>query len=184
MKTDNPWLFELPSDLYTNFVDGKEQEQSSYLSPKKTIREIIYGFSRYQNSVKSLTKSEQAKIEKIASIIVRSYQSGKQPIHTVRLIGHADKDTPRRSNFERKISGDRALEVQKVLISTINRLSRSSNYQVLSSKITWRRISRGANEPVVQTPSTEVKRSRNRRVEIVLIRFPRDSSNNWCFSGN
>jgi phosphatidylserine/phosphatidylglycerophosphate/cardiolipin synthase-like enzyme len=176
MQTQNQWLFEVPfafevthyPDSYFNsdpFAEGNWEQSSRFSSRQPIVRETVSGFPRYSNLVRLLPAKEQQKINQIARLIVNSYSSGQQPIRTVQLIGHADKDTPRRPDFEKKISGDRALEVQKALINAINN-------PVISSQISWERISLGATQLLVATPQTEAERMRNRRVKISLIALP------------
>ena len=145
------------SDPYGLGEDEWEQPPSS--SPRgQTIRETVSGFSRYSNAIPS---QERAKISRIAQLIVQSYKSS-QPIRTVRLVGHADRDIQRGAGFEKKISGDRALEVQKALIKAIN------NPQI-SSRVQWQRDPVGASQLIVQNPTTEQDRLQNRRVEMIAI---------------
>jgi hypothetical protein len=196
MNGQSQWLFEAPvtseATLYTNpysnpewetewelqeinsYALGEEEWEQESASPssEKAIRETISGFSRYSNAI---PPQERAKIAKIAQVIVQSHRSG-QPIRTVRLVGHADLDIQRGASFEKKISGDRALEVQKALIQAIDRygrktplpplLSYASNNNSLASKITWQIVRAGANQLAIQNPRTEIERMRNRRVDI------------------
>ena len=183
MNRQNQWLFEAPasfeaasytlSEYYSNSewegerglqeaspygLGEKEWEQVPISSPRgQSIRETIAGFSRYSNAI---PPQEKVKIARIAQMIVQSYRSG-QPIRTVRLVGHADRDVQRGANFEKKISGDRALAVQQALIRTINN-------HAISSQIGWQRVPTGASQLIVKNPTAEQARSRNRRVEILL----------------
>jgi len=183
MNRQSQWLFEAPpvlesashsnQEYYSNpewegewesqeaspYGLGEEEwEQPPGSSPRgQTIRETVSGFSRYSNAI---PPQERAKIARIAQIIVQSYRSG-QPIRTVRLVGHADRDIQRGASFENKISGDRALAVQKVLIAAIKNPS-------IASQISWQRVSAGASRLIVQNSRTEGDRLRNRRVDILL----------------
>jgi outer membrane protein OmpA-like peptidoglycan-associated protein len=150
--------------------DGRIQNRNTGLgrspscpSIKRAIKKTISGFPRYQNSAQSLPKSEQAKISAIAQLVVKSFQSNCQPIRTIHLIGHADKDTPRRPDFEKKISGDRALAVKNALTNAINQQRPG-----LAAQITWKITKAGATQLIVPNPTTEQERLRNRRVEILL----------------
>jgi outer membrane protein OmpA-like peptidoglycan-associated protein len=196
MQKQSHWLFESPSVLdvtpkpYTSeyFNSGLStewefHEASSYAleeeeweqSPSgRTIRETISGFSRYSNTI---PPQERAKIARIAQMIVQSYSSG-QPIRTVRLVGHADRDVQRGASFEKKISGDRALAVQKTLIAAIKN-------PLIASQISWQRVSAGASQLIVRNPRAEGDRLRNRRVRIVLYSSPAINPNlsaliRWC----
>jgi outer membrane protein OmpA-like peptidoglycan-associated protein len=143
--------------------EAREWEISRLTQRQKGILETVSGFPRYSNLVRSLPAKEQQKIDRIARLIVDSYQPGRQPIHTVQLIGHADQDTPRRPDFEKRISGDRALAVQKALMDGIN-LQRSG----LTRQINWQVTKAGATQLIVPNPVTELERAQNRRVEILL----------------
>lgn len=192
MNTQSQWLFETPSRVEANLytipyrnpeweIEWELQRASPYglgeeeweRSPSgQTIRETISGFSRYSNAI---SPQERGKIARIAQMIVQSYKSG-QPIRTVRLVGHADRDVQRGANFEKKISSDRALEVQKALIKAIN------NPQI-SSRVQWQRDPVGASQLIVQNPTAEQDRLQNRRVEMIAIssaqRPPTVTSDRW-----
>jgi peptidoglycan hydrolase-like protein with peptidoglycan-binding domain len=173
MNQQTQWLFETPLTLekpeweaqtINSDVSGeKDWEASRFINRRQPIRETISGFPRYSNLVRSLPAKEQQKIDQMARLIVNSYRPGQQPIRTVQLIGHADKDTPRRPDFEKKISGDRASAIQKALINAINQ-QRSG----LAAQITWQITKTGATRLIVLNPVTEQQRARNRRVEILL----------------
>lgn len=184
MNRQSQWLFESPvtseATLYTNSYSNpewatqwelqevnpyaleEEWEQRSSCPDKNNLAVWVSRFARYGNTVQSLPKDEQARIGQIARHIIRSYRSGCQPIRTIRLIGHADRDPQRGSAFEKKISGDRVRVVEEALIRLINNPK-------ISQQITWQRISAGASRLVVQHPTTEKDRARNRRVEVFLI---------------
>lgn len=169
MKTQNQWLFEVPfasevthyTNTYFNYdpLDQEDWEQSLRFSARQPIfRETVSGFSRYSNAIPS---HERAKINQTAQLIVQSHNSGRKPIRTVQLVGHADRDRQRGQQFERKISGDRALAVQQALIRAINNRS-------ISSRISWQSVPAGASQLLVKNPTTEQQRSRNRRVGLFL----------------
>jgi len=154
------WLFEIPSDskpvpaqeLYSHSEYDRHFEGKT--SPDNPI---IKGFSRYSNAV---PPQEEVKITKLAQLIVSSHRS-RQPIQIIRIVGHADQDIQRGINFERKISGDRALEVQKALIKAINNPR-------ITARIQWQREAAGASQLVIRNPTAEPARQHNRRVEIKL----------------
>lgn len=150
-------------ELIPPILGEGERERSPSSSPRgKVIRETISGFSQHSNVI---PPQEQVKIARIAQMIVRSHRSG-QPIRTVRLVGHADRDIQRGANFEKKISGDRALSVQKTLIQFINN-------QTISSQINWQRVAAGASQRIVQNPTTKQARARNRRVILFVKTEPK-----------
>jgi hypothetical protein len=161
------WLFEAPPVSAGSAVRGQ------------TVRETVSRFPRYSNSVQSLPPQERAKINAIAQAIVRSYGPGQNPIRTVQLIGHADQDTPRRPDFEKKISGDRALTIQAALSTAIERFSHiRAAYPPMppiSTRINWQRVTVGANQRLNQIPRSELERSQNRRVEIFMYPIRRSS---------
>jgi outer membrane protein OmpA-like peptidoglycan-associated protein len=168
MNRQSQWLFEAPAspeaalyahlEYYSLPEEEAEWEQSPSSSSRgQTIRETIWGFSQYSHAI---PPQEKAKILKLAQLIVQSYRS-ESPIRTVRLVGHADRDVQRGANFEKKISGDRALTVQQALMYAINN-------RAISSRISWQRVSRGVSQLIVKNPNTEKARSRNRRVGLLL----------------
>lgn len=190
-ETETQWLFELPfvseamsyTNPYSNSkweaefqeasppVFGEEEWEQSPVSSaqSKTIRETVSGFSRYSNAI---PPQEKAKILKLAQLIVQSHKSG-QPIRTIQLVGHADRDVQRGVNFEKKISGDRALSIRAALSSTIEHLSQTPGAAYapmppISTRLNWQQISAGATQRLIQTPRSESERARNRRVEILM----------------
>src|SRR5262249_9305350 len=82
-------------------------------------------FPRYSRSAAAPPPLERAKIDRIASIVAHGLRSGQQAIRTIRLIGHADMDTPRRLAFERQIALARAREVGAALSLSLDRLDGS-----------------------------------------------------------
>jgi outer membrane protein OmpA-like peptidoglycan-associated protein len=131
--------------------------------PRPT-RATVRGFSRYSNSVASLLPGERAKVNSIATLIVRSFRPGCQPVRTVRLVGHADRDLlreRREPGFMVRISRQRALAVKEALERLINN-------RAISSRIVWQVHGAGASQLVVPNPATEEARRRNRRVDIAV----------------
>jgi hypothetical protein len=185
MPQKSQWLFEAPVILnagpHLNFSSppvwefGQElhapsslgEHGAGYPRHAQTVRETISGFPRYSNLVKSLPLQEQRKIELIAQQIINSFRLGHKPIRTVRLVGYADRDTPRRPGFEQKISSERVEKVNVALIEAIERLSKPLGaLPPISIRIHWQRIAAGATQLVVQNPRSELERARNRRVEV------------------
>jgi flagellar motor protein MotB len=171
MNRQSQWLFEAPAsseaapythlEYYSLPEEEAEWEQSpSSLSRGQTIRETVSGFSRYSHSATLLPSQEQQKIDRVARLIIKRFNFGQRPIH-IRLLGHADKDSPRRLPFEKKISSDRALEIQNTLIRAIDN-------PVITTQIIWERRAMGAIRPVVAKTVSEKERWRNRRVEILI----------------
>jgi hypothetical protein len=154
------------------------------LGRTRTLLETISGFSRYRQEVRSLPPLEQARIDLLARLVVTSHTPGQRPIVTIRVVGHADLDTPRRPVFEREISGQRALSVVRALMVAIDRHAALSRRGPLSRQIRWEHFAMGATRPLYRTPSTEAERMRNRRVDILLEAVPSSGdSRNASLSG-
>ena len=142
------------------------------LGQKRTLLETVGGFSRYREEVRSLPPTEQARLERVAKLVVTSHTPGQRPIVTIRVVGHADFDTPRRPVFEHKISGDRARNVLHALMAAIDRHAAATLRRPLSGQIRWEHFAMGATRPLHPTPRSEAERARNRRVEILLEAVP------------
>ena len=124
----------------------------------------VSNFPRYRNTVASLPPSERAKLRSIADLIKRSFRPGCHPIRTVTLVGHADRDVARERaepGFVVRISRERAIAVKQGLEQLIGNRG-------ISSRVVWNVCGAGSSRLVVQNPSTEQARMRNRRVEIAL----------------
>lgn len=124
----------------------------------------VSNFPRYRNAVASLPPSERAKLRSIADLIKRSFRPSCRPIRTVTLVGHADRDVVReraQPGFMVRISRERAMAVKQGLEQLIGNRG-------ISSRLAWNICGAGSSRLVVQNPSTEQARMRNRRVEIVL----------------
>jgi outer membrane protein OmpA-like peptidoglycan-associated protein len=163
-ELESEW--ELPGSNYYSYPLGEnEWEQAASCPAQNNLAIWIGRFARYGNTIQALPREEQARIGQIARQIISSYGSGCAPIRTIRLIGHADRDLQRGAAFEKKISGDRVQAIQEALIRAINNPK-------ISQQITWQRIAEGASRLIVRNPRTESDRSRNRRVEVILIPSP------------
>jgi hypothetical protein len=141
-----------------------EKKWGQALACPSPTRVTVAGFSRYSNSVASLPGSEQIGVKNVASLILRSFRPGCQPIVAVRIVGHADYDPfGERSELDLmlKISRARALAVKQALERLINN-------RAISSRIAWDVRGVGASQLVVPNPTTEAGRRHNRRVEIWL----------------
>lgn len=174
MRTQTEWLFEAPLALeavsygnpYTYLEDNQNSEliedcrnQTSDCPPSRVKPIIISGYSTHNTN----NPSEKLGIKTAADIIVRSANEGSQSIK-VCIVGHADKD-PRGEKFERDISRQRAVEAKNALTSAI------SNPSVLS-KINWKLVCAGKDNPVVGFNKPLAQRVRNRRVEIFVASSP------------
>jgi outer membrane protein OmpA-like peptidoglycan-associated protein len=155
-------ILELEEEAETApFLESSIAEWEGSRVRPRTIQLTISGFSRYSTSLTSLPVTEQAKLRQLARLIIASYRPGSRPINSVSLIGHADSDPQRGPAFEKRISGARALAIEKAVQNLINNLT-------ISSKIRWRAIAKGATQPVIRKPTTESQRRRNRRVMVIL----------------
>jgi hypothetical protein len=121
----------------------------------------VSGFPRYQASVTLLPRTEQQKMRRIAGLILRSFRPGCKPLDRVQLVGHADRDVRRGQGFEKQVSVQRALAVQRSLINILRNTT-------IGSRIVWQPRGVGASALVMPTPRTEAERARNRRVDILL----------------
>jgi hypothetical protein len=145
---------------------------------QRILQDAVSGFSRHQVSANALPPGEQAKLNNIARLVVASFGHGCRPVRKIHLIGHADRDLQGGVPLERKVSENRAVQIQKALAHAIDaenrKLRRTGTARPLSSRILWRRRHAGANQRVVKNPQTEQERARNRRVQIVLVfdRYP------------
>jgi hypothetical protein len=118
-------------------------------------------FPRCQRAVQTLPPEERMKIEQVARRIRASLRPGCAAVRTVRLVGHADRDAQRGPAFERRISGERAVQVKQALIRAIRNPG-------LAGRIDWQTVAAGATRVLVPFPATEMDRALNRRVEITL----------------
>jgi hypothetical protein len=135
------------------------------------VSERVSGFPRYQQSVRSLPLAEQAKVTRLARLIVKSFTRGCAPITRVLFVGHADRDRQRGPAFEKSISIERARELRIALTKAVHDLSRMQRVAPSApsvSSIRWEHRGRGASRLLVPNPTTEQQRARNRRVEIFL----------------
>jgi outer membrane protein OmpA-like peptidoglycan-associated protein len=179
MNNRDPWLFEVPPLDLTASTSSRGYRQCARAPAHEAewnqtleldagqagAAQTVGGFPQYQNTIAALSPDERAKINLIARRIVGSFQAGRRPIRTVRLVGHADRDLRRGPAFERRISGERALAMLNGLIAAIK------NPRIVG-QITWQRIAAGATQLVVPNPRSEAERRRNRRVQIWLSPAP------------
>jgi outer membrane protein OmpA-like peptidoglycan-associated protein len=142
------------------------------LGQAQTWLETVSGFSRYRQEVGSLPPSEQARIGRVARLVIASHAPGQRPIVTIRLVGHADFDTPRRPAIERRISADRARSVQRALMTAIDHHALTGVPRPLARQLRWERFAMGATRPLYPAPRTDAERARNRRVDVLLEAVP------------
>lgn len=137
---------------------------------RQVERVTVSRFPRYKNEVASLPPEERQKIDQAARLVAESYARDRRPITTIRFIGHADFDTPRRPVFELQVSAQRASNVMRALRAAVDREGARliGSGGPLSARLRWQRFSLGAAVPVVRQPRHELDRSRNRRVDILL----------------
>jgi outer membrane protein OmpA-like peptidoglycan-associated protein len=164
------WYGGLPRVLEQGFAAGYPLE----LQPEEEVRfQAVSRFPRYSHSVASLPAPEREKIDRIARFVAHALRSGRESVRTIRLVGHADLDTPRRPALEHRIASARAQEVLSALWHAIDQRERGPERPAppYSSRVAWEVHSAGATRLAVPSPRTESDRSRNRRVEISLIRY-------------
>jgi outer membrane protein OmpA-like peptidoglycan-associated protein len=142
---------------------GRDGQQA--VSCPSLVQRTVSGFPRHGSTISSLPKAEQEKLRASAEQILRSFQPGCQPILTVGLVGHADRDPQSGPGFEKRISDQRALAVQRALQAFIRDRS-------IVSRIIWQPIGTGAASLAVPNPRSEPERARNRRVEVFLGPIP------------
>ena len=154
-----------------------EQEfdlEKPFERPDQNIRfQVISHYPRYGQSIAGLPASEREKIHRVASFVAHALRSGSESVRLIRVVGHADLDTPRRPTFEQQIGRSRAKEVLGALLDAIDRVDAGPERPVppYSSRIAWDIQSAGATQLVVANPRSELDRSRNRRVEISVVPY-------------
>jgi outer membrane protein OmpA-like peptidoglycan-associated protein len=159
--------FELTPAFQQEVTRPRQQAVTSLRS------QVISGFSRYVSSVARLPAVERQKIDRLARFIAYGLRSGRETIRAIRLVGHADVDTPRRPAFERQVARARAQAVLDGLWQALERVERSSGGALppYSSRVAWEVHSAGATRLLVPKPRTESDRVRNRRVEIAIVPY-------------
>jgi outer membrane protein OmpA-like peptidoglycan-associated protein len=164
-----------PEYELTHQNEGVPQTEEAELVPlgcPSPTRETISAFPRYRQSISSLPRGEQEKVARLARLIVNSVRPGCKPLLRVVLVGHADRDWQRGPAFETRISVERALELRKALIRSVYSLGRVAHTDPSLSSIQWEHRGVGAGQPVVQNPTIEQQRARNRRVDVILLSRP------------
>jgi hypothetical protein len=168
VEAPEPW-----AKFSDSFIDRHEEYTREIESVENIRSQVVSRFPRYAASVAALPTPEHQKIERVASFVAHCLRSGRESVRTIRLTGHADTDTPRRPAFEHRVARARAQGVLDALSQALDRVERSFGGAVppYSSRVAWEVQSAGATRLAVQNPRTELDRSRNRRVEISLIRY-------------
>ncbi|WP_042876357.1 D-alanyl-D-alanine carboxypeptidase family protein [Cupriavidus necator] len=164
------------SNGYTQKDSFEPEGESLAASPSARPalkRATVGGFGRYRSDVASLAPSERAKIVALAKYVLWSFGPGRTAVRSIELVGHADRDVARGSEFEKKMSRNRALQMRAVLADTIDRQSAAHQpaeppWPPFSARLAWSIVPQGARQLLVANPRTERERARNRRVDIAL----------------
>src|SRR5262249_26334331 len=86
------------------------------------VGEVIFGWGQYKDKVSALPAPEQAKIDKMADLIVSSFaQSTVPPLRKVIIVGHADKDW-HGAGWEDTVAINKAMAVQEALTDKVKAL--------------------------------------------------------------
>jgi carboxypeptidase C (cathepsin A)/phosphatidylserine/phosphatidylglycerophosphate/cardiolipin synthase-like enzyme/V8-like Glu-specific endopeptidase/subtilisin family serine protease len=145
-----------------------QAEDSSSPVPQSAV---IYGWGQYRDDVAGLPKTEQAKIDKLADLVVKSFsQTSSQALGQISVVGHADQDI-HGASFEKKISDDRAKAVAAALDSAIQKKwSASGTGPYLSDSIVFDPppAGQGATQPDPANIPVVKNRELNRRVVITI----------------
>ncbi len=152
---------ELVAPLGMLLGDPNAKSESKALTCPQSAHVTVGRFPRYQQSIQSLPLQERAKIRGLARLIVNSFRPGCQPLNSIRLVGHADRDAQRGTEFEKKISGERAARLKEALIRAIAS-------PAIVARINWRTVAAGSTQLTVPLPRTEPDRAKNRRVEVFI----------------
>lgn len=175
MNRQTQWLFEAPfasnTTQYTTpyatpeYFSNSEltegcQSQTSDCPPNGVASQTLSGYITHATKV---PEGEKGKIRAVADNIVKNANQGSQSVR-ICIVGHADKD-PRGENFERNISSQRAVEVMNELTNVINN-------PLILSKVNWKLVCAGKDNPIVPFSKPLAQRLRNRRVEIFIAASP------------
>lgn len=152
--------FTLPAEPAAfNFESGALLGNRHCPPPGQLSPKTVQGWSRYMRRVNELPADQQAIVKAIGAAIRSSHQPGCRPIRLVRIIGHADFDTPRNPQREQQMSVERAQMVASWLKQHVG--------SAIAARITWETRGLGATQ-LKAPPTAEQNRRRNRRVEITL----------------
>jgi hypothetical protein len=165
MSQQSQFLFEMPPVLemeleiqpYPELI-GREAARSQTCSIGQMHR-IVSGWKQYKQRVEELPLNQRSVLMEVGNAIIASFQPGSKPLSIVQVSGHADRDTPRNLEREKKISFERAQQVTLWLKHYVGKR--------VADKLIWNVRSLGAQQ--LKFPSTsQQNRQRNRRVEILL----------------
>jgi hypothetical protein len=115
-----------------------------------SITEVIYGWGQHDMVGASLPSTEMAKFDKLAEIVVKSYDDRRFPPYKfARFTGHADKDI-RGTKYEYDVSEQRAEAAKDILDKRLMGIDKPNllAYQILfygSSKMKSKPMYGGAN---------------------------------------
>lgn len=164
-------------DGYTQ-QDSFESEGAESLVASASVRPAleratIGGFGPYRSDAASLAPSERAKIVALARYVLWSFGPGRTPVRAIELVGHADRDAARGSDFETQMSRKRAVDMRAALAEAIDRQSTAHRpaeppWPPYSTRLDWNVAAAGARQLLVANPRTEAERARNRRVDVAL----------------
>jgi hypothetical protein len=146
------------------------------VAPASPLFDVVSGFRTHSRAFSSLPPREAAKVARLARIVAHSFSGAGMPIRTIVLTGHADKDTPRRPDYEHAVALARAHEIRAALANALDALggrpgTRSYVWPPYWSRIQWVERSAGATRPAIAAPRSELERSLNRRVEVELVPY-------------
>ncbi|SPE28703.1 hypothetical protein SBA6_1110001 [Candidatus Sulfopaludibacter sp. SbA6] len=131
------------------------------------VNEVIRGWGQYKEKVTLLPGTEQAKIDQIAVLVVRSFTTpGCVPLGRITIVGHADKDF-HGAVLEQSVSDGRAEEIEAALAAAIERVFKAHGIMRFpGTPIDFKVSGAGATQPdPINVPRVK-DRTLNRRVTI------------------
>jgi hypothetical protein len=124
--------------------------------PAETV--TIGKFGVHQDGVAGLPADQRAALKALAGRIANSFDKGCTPVSSVDLVGHADRDPARGTQFELDISKKRAAALRDALAKDIGAAkARSIGFKVDGV---------GATQLKIKNARSESQRKENRRVVI------------------
>src|SRR5215469_13236320 len=117
------------------------------VKPGQAVRfQVVSHFPRYSQSIASLPAPEREKINRTARFVAHALRSGRESVRTIRVVGHADLDTPRRPAFEHQLARARAQDVVSALERAIDSMELGPERATppYSSRVAWEVESAGA----------------------------------------
>jgi hypothetical protein len=171
--------------VYSSFTEFEEEIEEEYpLVVRLPIAELevprgscpvaskhtVTGFSRYSDDIRLLPGNQQKKLADIAAEIAGSLSGapGVLPVVQVLVTGHADQDSAR----ERREPGFLQFTSERRAQATIAYLHCKLGWWPPKG-VNWLPVGRGARALAISNPRTEEERKCNRRVEITLMRSPK-----------